>query len=268
MPIDLPPYYVDISGVFLLQKDFVGNLAGKDDIKSRQAAQSVSGGLNKLYTDFISSGVNVNGVLERQNDMLTIVNTEQERLNQKTADIDNAMVGKQRAVQLNNSYRQKYRAMMKIVFVIIVTLLLFILITFLSQKYPFIPSFVFEILSIIIISFGIFIIYFMSLNILRRSPTYFDQLYLQSPATGGTFDTTKGSPTNWQDLTGGLNLNQCIGSTCCDVGTHWDAGNVRCVGNTVSMFTTIQQSYNIGDFSGRPLVKANSPNEYDEYTPV
>ena len=268
MPLDLPPYYVDISGVFLMQKDLVGNLAGKDDAKSRQAAQSVSGGLNKLYNDFISSGASANGLIERQKDMLNIVNNEEERLNQKKADIDNAMVGKQRAVQLNNSYRQKYHSLMKIVLVIIVTLLLFILVTFLSAKYTFIPSFVFEIISIFIISFGIFIIYFMTLNVIRRSPTYFDQLYLQSPNTGGNTITSRGLPPNLQDLLGGANFSQCIGSSCCDVGTHWDTGNVRCIGNGVSTFSTIRQSYNVGDFSGRYLVKANSPNEFDEYTPV
>jgi len=122
MPLDLPPYYVDISGVFLLQKDLVGNLAGKGDTVSTSAVQSVSTGLNKLYNDFVGSSLSVNGVLERQNDMLSIVNNENARLTEKTKGIDDAMVGKQRAVQLNDSYRQKYHAMMKIVLVIIVTL--------------------------------------------------------------------------------------------------------------------------------------------------
>ena len=106
MPLDLPPYYVDISGVFLLQKDLVGNLAGKGDTVSTSAVQSVSTGLNKLYNDFVGSSLSVNGVLERQNDMLSIVNNENARLTEKTKGIDDAMVGKQRAVQLNDSYRQ------------------------------------------------------------------------------------------------------------------------------------------------------------------
>lgn len=265
---NLPPSYVDISGVFNLQKNLVGNLAGNTDPKSKSIVQSISSNLNELYSDFGKSNISSEGVLEKQRDMIQIINQEESRLTKKKEDIDNAYTGKQRAVQLNESYRRKYNQMMKIIMVIIVTLILFIFVTFLSKKFPMVPSFVFEILSIIIISAGIFIVYFMTINMLKRSPTYFDELYLQSPLTGGNTITSKAAAPNLQDLLGGVNLNQCIGSSCCDVGTHWDTGNVRCIGNSVALFSTIKQSYDVGDFSGRMSVMPNSPNEFDGYTPV
>ena len=265
---DLPPSYVDISGVFYLQKNLVGNLAGNTDQPSKEIIKSISSNLNNLYSTFEASQVSAGGVLEKQGDMLNIINQENARLTNKTTEIDNAYTGKQRAAQLNESYRRKYHQMMKIILVIIVTLILFIFVTFMSKTFPMVPSFVFEMISILIISAGIFIVYFMTINMLKRSPTYFDQLYLQSPDTGGNTVTSKAAAPNLQDLLGGINLNQCMGSSCCDIGTHWDTGNVRCIGNSVALFSTIQQSYDVGDFSGRMSVMPNSPNEFDGYTPV
>ena len=138
--------------------------------------------------------------------MLNIVKTEQDRLNNKKDDINSAYVGKQRAVQLNESYRLKYRQFMKILLVIIVTLVLFILITFLSVRFPFIPSFIFEILSIFIISAGIFIIYFMMTDLVSRSNTYYNELNIPGPNIGGNTIATSSSTTNWQDLLNGINF--------------------------------------------------------------
>ena len=264
---DLPPSYVDISGVFYMQKNLVGNLAGNTDPNSQAIVQSISSNLNSLYSTFGASQVSAEGVLEKQGDMLDIINQENARLTKKKDDIDNAYSGKQRAVQLNESYRRKYHHMMKIILVIIFSLILFIFVAFLSKKFPMVPSFIFEILSIVIISAGIFMVYFMTINMLKRSPTDFDELYLQSPGTGGNTVVSTGS-SNIQNLLAGINLNQCMGSSCCDVGTRWDTGNVRCIGNNVAMFSTIKQSYDVGDFSGRMLVMPNSPNEFDGYTPV
>lgn len=264
---DLPRSYVDVKGVFNLQKDMVGNLAGNTDPNSQAVVKSISNNINSLYSTFVASGASAEGVLEKQGDMLAIINQENARLTKKKDDIDNAYSGKQRAVQLNESYRRKYHQMMKIIMVIIITLIIFILVTFLSKQFPMVPSFVFEMLSILVISAGIFMVYFMTISMLKRSPTDFDELYLQSPGTGGNTVTSTGS-SNIQNLLGGINLNQCIGSSCCDVGTRWDTGNVRCIGNSVSMFSTIQQSYDVGDFSGRFSVMPNSPNEFDGYTPV
>lgn len=254
---DIPKFYTDISGIFNLQRNFIGNLtpgAGTDSVVS-----GISTNLNSLFTNFISSGNTADDVLTHQSKMINIVKTEQDRLDRKKDDIESAYIGKQRAVQLNESYRLKYRQFMKILLVIIVTLVLFIMITFLSARFPFIPSFIFEIISIFIISAGLFIIYFMMTNLLSRSNTYYNELNIPGPTTGGNTIATQAGMSNLQDLFGSINLNQCIGSSCCKDGTKWDSGNVSCVKDG---FTTIQLSYD------RSLVKANSPNEFEDYTMV
>jgi hypothetical protein len=259
---DIPPYYTDISGTFNLQRNFIGNLApspGTDSIVS-----GISTNLNTLFSNFISSGNTADDVLTQQSNMMNIVQTEQDRLNRKKDDIESAYIGKQRAVQLNESYRLKYRQFMKILLVIIVTLVLFIMMTFLSARFPFIPSFIFEMISIFIISAGLFIIYFMITNLLSRRNTYYNELNIPGPISGGSGSSTtaRTGTSNIQDLFADINLNQCIGSSCCKDGTRWDAGNTSCIGNTISGFTTIQLSYD------RSLVKANSPNEFEDYTVV
>jgi hypothetical protein len=265
---EIPAYYTDISGIFNIQRNLIGNLAPLSGTATVDSTiKNISNNLNTLYTNF--AGSTSDGLLTHQKDMINFVDNEKARLAQKKADIDNAYVGKQRAVQLNESYRLKYHQFMKIMFVIIVTLILFILITFLSTRFPIVPSFVFEILSIIIISIGIFAVYFMTINMLRRNNAHYDQLDIQAPAgAGGNVVISAPPAPNLQDLLSGLNINQCIGSSCCAEGTHWDAGNVSCVGNSRAAFTTIQVAQTSGDFLGRPLVKANSPNEDVEYTKI
>ena len=252
----IPPYYTDISGIFNLQKNFVQTLTpSQGDVVS-----GISTNLNTLFTSFKDGGRTADDVLTHQSDIMNIVQTEKDRLTTKKDDIDAAYIGKQRAVQLNESYRLKYRQFMKILLVIIVTLVLFIVMTFLSKQFPFIPSFVFEILSVFIISAGHFIIYFMMINLLSRSNTYYNELNIPGPTSGdGTVSTTRAGTSGIQNLFADINLNQCIGSSCCSGGTKWDAATSKCIKEP---FTTIQLSYD------RSLVKANSPNEFEDYTVV
>ena len=265
---EITPYYTDVSGIFNIQQNLIGNLAplsGNANVDS--TISNISQKLSALYANFADS--TADGVLTRQQDMINILNKEQARLTLKKAEIDDAYVGKQRAVQLNESYRMKYHQFMKIMLVVIVTLVLFIFVTFLSSRFPIVPSFIFEMLSILIISVGLFAIYFLVIGMLRRNNAHYDQLNLSPPpGAGGNVIISAPPAPNLQDLLSGLNINQCIGSSCCADGTRWDGGNASCVGNSRSGFTTIQIAQNNGDFYGRPLVKANSPNEDEHYTKI
>jgi len=267
----IPQYYVDVSGMFNIQRNFVGNLLTYTNGNSKVAADastSVSNQLNTLYGRIIDSNTSSEGILEQQGSMIAMVDAENARLTQKKSDIDNAILGKQRAIQLNESYRLKYQQYTKIMIVIIVTLLLFIGITYLSKRFPILPSFVYEILSILVISIGIFTIYYMTIDMLNRSKTYYDKLNLAPPSgQTSTSQTSQGSQSqSIYDLLAQTNMQICIGSTCCDNGTHWDAGNATCVGNTISAFTTIQQAYSLE--KSNKNVKPNTPNEFENYMPV
>jgi hypothetical protein len=273
--VALPPAYVDLSGVLYTQQSILLPNPGDTNSASKDVVSGVSANLQNLYNTFITSDANVQGVLDHQADMESILNTERARINQKKADIDTALVGKERAVILNESHRLRYRHIFKMIFVIIVTLILFIMITFASKAYPFVPSAVFELLSIIVISVGIFSLYFLTISLLKRSPVYFNELNIPGPsASGNALPSSNTKNKNIQDLLGGLNLNSCIGSSCCSEGTTWDAGNVVCLpgnllaGSTKAAFTTITQSYQIGEITGRANVQPSSPNEFSDYTMI
>jgi uncharacterized protein involved in tolerance to divalent cations len=107
---DIPNFYVDLSGMFNIQKDFI-NFPVKpgNEPSISQINNHISTGLNKFYNDYISSNYTVNDTLEHQQEMLAIVNAEQNRLNSKKDEINSAHTGKQRALILNDSYRLKYR---------------------------------------------------------------------------------------------------------------------------------------------------------------
>ena len=146
-------------------------------------------------------------------------------------------------------------------------MVLFIGITFLSKRFPAIPSFVYELASIAVISIGIFVVYYMTIDMLTRNKTYYNKLNLMSPgADVGSSVNVQGS-NSISDLIAGTNMKMCIGSSCCDKGSRWDSGNAICVGNTISAFTTIRQAYSLeNSYSGE--VKPNTPTEFDNYHPI
>lgn len=270
----LPPAFIDISGVLYAQQSLLSPNPRDNYNPSQEVVSGVSQNLQKLYKTFIDSNANVQGVLDHQADMNNILNAEYDRINQKKADIDTALVGKQRAVILNESHRLRYRHIFKIILVIIVTLILFIMITFASKAYPFVPSAVFELLSIIVISIGLFSIYFLVINLLKRSPVYFNELNIPGPgAVGNSLPSGTSKNQSLEDLLAQFNFSQCIGSSCCSDGTYYDSGNAVCVtgniaGSVKSPFTTINESYQIGEITGRANIQPSSPNEFSDYTMI
>jgi hypothetical protein len=264
----IPKYYVDIPGVLNIQRDFVNNYSNDPNPDSQQAVANVSTGLNSLYNKILDSNSSAEGILERQEKMKAIVQAESQRLNKKKDDIESAILGKKRAVDLNESYRLRYEQYMKIIIVIIITMVLFIGITFLSKRFPAIPSFVYELVSIAVISVGIFVVYYMTIDMLSRNRTYYNKLNLSGPNADVGNAIVQGSSNSINDLISGTNMKMCIGSSCCDKGSHWDAGNAICIGNTIAAFTTIKQAYSLEKNCNGGDVKPNTPTEFDNYIPV
>ena len=262
--------YYDLSGLFNIQKDIILNPTFASNPNIVAINNKIGDSLDSIYNDYQTTNKTINDTLEHQQQMLSIVQNEQDRLNKKKDEIDSAYTGKQRGVILNESYSLRYKQILKIILVIIVTLILFIIIIFISKTFPFLPASVFELLSIIVVSSGIIIVYYLTISLLSRSRVYYNELNLPPPGPVGNTLPTSSSSSNtdynrlFNDLSDQNNTNMCIGSSCCADGTHWDPGNSICVSNTVSSFTTIDLSQIKGEFNGS--VKPNSPNEFSEYT--
>jgi hypothetical protein len=271
-----PTIYTDVSGIFQVQQSYYTPLlSGIKDPSLNTSVNSVQTQLDNLNKGFQQANVSTTQVLTHQNDMMHIVDTEKKRLLEKKQNIDNALVEKNRAIELNDSYRQRYEMYIKMVVVVVFGLAILLTFQMIGKYFPMIPSFVISLLIAIDILVVVFMCYFIYLDILRRDPLNFNELNLSGPAVL-TPDQIKASTEKAKasgNLLGTVNLGQCIGVSCCSTGTVWDASNSYCVpgsldaSGNISSFTTLSLAYQTGDLH-KNAVKPSSPNEYENYSKV
>lgn len=292
--------YTDLSGVFQVQQQYYKNLVGNiNDPSMNENINSLQNQLDNLNTGFKQANVSTNQVLTQQKDMIDIVDTEKKRLELKKQSIDGALVSRDRAVIMNDSYRQRYVLYTKMMVIFVFGLAIFIAAVLLGQYFPIIPPFVITLVCAIDIIIVLFSCYFIYLEVIQRNPLNFNELNLDGPTVLSP-DQIKATQANAQksgDLLGSLNLGQCVGVACCSDGTVWDASNSYCVPNSTKSiadaaasvissdairtagsaigttssatsntlgFTTILDSYKLGDFSNK--ISVNSPNEFERYS--
>ena len=128
-----------------------------------------------------------------------------------------------------------WRMGMIVLFTFIICFTLVILKTF----FPIIPSFLFDLLFIVLFSGSIIYVFFMWISIQQRDPMDFDKLKLPAPKDKGNVMVQKAK---LQDYSGDLgvltdmyNMNfgeACIGNSCCANGTSYNIDNNRCEGFT------------------------------------
>jgi hypothetical protein len=282
-----PTNFIDLSGVFQAQKNYLTGLSvNSNDATLNSKVQTLQSQLDQINTNFTNSNASSSQVLDHQQKMIDIVDTEKTRLLQKKQNVDTALESRKRAALLNESYRQRYYQYIRIIIVVIVTLAVYVALVFLSRAFSFIPSFIFDILYVIIFAVGFFVCYFIYLEINSRDKMYFDQIDLDGPSilSPDQISKQKADAGKSGNLLGSINLNGCIGNDCCSTGTVWDVSGGVCVvesdiqkavssaaaaatsaaaAASKSGFTTISAINNI---SGS--VKPNYPNEFKDYVLV
>jgi hypothetical protein len=238
--------------------------------------QGQLGGMSNNYNNSSNAAA---ALLTEQAKVLNIIESERVRLESKKASVDNVYQGKKRGAELYRSNSKRYGRYTDLMVVFIVTLGLYVLIEVLSTRLTFVPTLVFEILSILIISVGIFSAFYIFLDIQSRSNMNFDQLDLGSidnpvalngNVSGNTIGNASGSLST-------LLGYSCVGDKCCGPNTIWDSRTGMCVpinasitgesNPSVSGFTTLTVEYNNGNFR-KPSVKSDSAYEFDKYSPV
>lgn len=254
--------YLDLKGVLNIQKDYLGNLSATG--QDADVVNAIQQNLTAMYTDYAASNQSTNSVLTQQDKVLDIVAAEKQRLMDKKQGVDNAVFGKKRAVELNNSNRLRQNSYTNLIIILITTLVAFIGIMLLSSYLTMVPQVVFDLLSIIVISVGIYISLYTFLDIQSRNNMNFNELSLpglNNKSIGNTIPGTQGSMKNL--ITGDTG---CVGSDCCGTDTIWDQEAGTCKKES---FSTIMFSYINGEITTEPrLVSSNSPNEFEKYTPV
>ena len=225
-------HYIDLSGPIQAQGNYLKTLSSQtNDPNLTSKVTNIQTGLDQLNADFTKANATSSQVLDNQQKMMDIVDTEKSRLLQKKQNIDNALDGRRRAALLNESYRQRYFQYLKMIIVFVITLVIYVILVLLSRTFTFIPSVVFDLIYVLLFAAGFFTIYFMYIDVANRDKMYFDQIDLDGPSILSPDQISKDAKNsaNSGNLLGTINLSSCIGNNCCSTGTVWDASNSVCV---------------------------------------
>jgi len=276
----------DLKGLVALQKNYLDILDNKQgDPEFTNKIDDLQTQLENAHKSFKDANVSSDNVLTRQEEVNDIVTTEKDRLMLKKQSIDNALVGKKREIELNDSYQKKQAEYNKIKLAWVIALAISVLSILLKKQLSFVPSFIFDLVTIIVL-FGASI-YTISVlvEVSRREKINFNKLDLPEPVAR-TSDELRAAAAaaakeEGGDLLSGMNLYGCVGSYCCSPGTKWDNDVSKCVHDEEYDPNEIQDESSTEEFNTMintqhinkrriniNTVKDNYANEYDNYSKV
>lgn len=207
--------------------DVYKNLSNQfPDITAMTSSALVSGNIplttlkeqaNTLQTNLNNIQGQSNTLLTHQDSVNTIVTNEQSRLEQKKQSVDNAYSSQQRAVYMNDNVQKRYNAYSKILVAIVIGGAVLLALTFLQSYVPFIPSSVFMLSYIIIISTVAIYSIAVYIEIQRHERLDYDRLYVKPLGSG--------SDTSSSEISYNLNVGGCINEQCCVSGQTYTVTN-------------------------------------------
>ena len=273
----------DLNGLVALQKEYLKILEkNPNDPHLTSKTELLQTELESAYNELEKANVSSNNVLTHQSAVANIVDTEKDRLLLKKQSIDNALVGKKRAIELNDSYQKKQAEYNKIKFAWVLALAISVILLILKRNFVFLPSFIFDLLTILVLfTVSMYTIHIL-IEVSRREKINFNKLDLPAPAARTEAElqaaAKAASKEEGGDLLGGMNLYGCVGSYCCSPGTKWDNDITKCVHDDSykSKQDTSSEGFNTmintQHLNKRRIninnVKDNYANEYDNYSKV
>lgn len=262
---DANRYWIDLSGVIGLQQRLLNVI--RTDAAPDDAA--VVGEINTKLADVAAALQTANSAigptLTYQQEVNDILQRENQRLSVRKDAIDKAYEGQKRMVSLTDSITAKNQAYNYMLFVLVLTLFLFVGIKFL-YSFEQIPSALLDILSIVIISLGLIYCIYLYMDIKRRYNMDFKQITLAEPVKKTPDEIQKDMENNIKsgNLYGlAKNTNTasgCRGSACCPTGTTFNEKYNVCVPNVVP---ADKATTNIGNWKYFATTGANGAVTYD-----
>jgi len=225
---------LDLQSLINLQKQYVLDLdripTGKQNISSLQSqVVEMNEKLKNLDAAFVQSGESVNDILLKQGDIYNVLQTENTRLVKEQQDIEDAVSGQKRMININTSYVAKYNEWNKIWFIIITLCVFIIVMHYEYHWFNIIPDFLRYTLYIFAIGLTIFGIVLILVNIASRDKMNFNKIDPPPPFKDNSTDAVAQRE---QDLEQGnlLSLiNTCVGEQCCNEGTTYNANANICM---------------------------------------
>jgi hypothetical protein len=190
---------IDLQALINLQSAYADNLLEYGtSVDANYNLVDLTKKLQGMNDKFKTSQDSSNELILQQDKVNNILELEKERLDKRKSIIDYSIVGKNRMIQLNDSYRKRQYAFMKIIIFIIVALIVFYILRLMSINLTFIPEGIYYILFIAFISGSLMYIVMLLSDIYSRDAMNFDEIssdMLINPAIGLTpFPNTTKSP--------------------------------------------------------------------------
>lgn len=223
----------DLSGLLQIQKDYLFDLSALTLPNSQVGGyvNQLQGKLNTIYSDYSTSNISNISNQNNLNQVSTILDNENSRLENKKQQIDNQLFSQQRLIELNDSQRKKQSQYNYIILVIVIAIIIFILLYKIQIWLPIIPSFITNLLLIILIFSVVVYVSILLMNINNRDSLYFDKIRLNSPVS----TDASSNLLNQQKEAEKGNLfnsiydpNRCAGPACCSANSKWNPYINKC----------------------------------------
>jgi hypothetical protein len=252
---------IDFTSLFTIQRQYLADLSAitSTGMPTANYYTQLKTDLSGMYADFSNASPASSAALDHQNQMKEILNQENQRLESKKAGIDNAYKTQKRLIELNESYREKNMAYINILIVIIISMIIYLALLFISRYLPFVPGFIINLLTATLFTTSFIIICVIIARINKRDPMNYQKLLFVPPKTqdGNVYGNVYGNTFL------GFNFATCIGENCCGNGTIWNETYGNCM--VTSPFTLMSESGNCGSCGG---VIPYFPFEYNSYAKI
>ena len=172
---------------------------------------------------------NVDTTLQQQKIVNDILVEENNRLRYKKDNIDSAIQGQKRIINLNNSYSKRVAAYTRIVMFAVFAFTIMIIATLLKRRFPAMSDSVVNIVYILMISAVIIYSVYGFMLIRSREVTDFDKLNLPAPATA-IQETKDERIKRLNSMIAGGKLSKFTfdPNKMCISGSEWDSVNSTC----------------------------------------
>lgn len=165
-------------------------------------------------------------IVDSQNNTEDILKKEIQRMESKKSNMDEQEQNTNRMIFLTRSYRDKQKAYLTIMGVIVITFGLALCIVFLQERIGYTNSFL-DILLITLVVIGVMISLILYINIKRRNKLDFskiDDVYLAPISSGNEFQNNASNGN-----IGALTADICRGPTCCGPGFKYNKDENVCI---------------------------------------
>jgi hypothetical protein len=187
--------------------------------------------LRNLYSSYQSNVNNLDVALNTQIQSVDYMEDELNQVKVKLNAIDQMKVDKLRTVEINNYYAKRYNAYKNIMFVISISCIPILLLTILNNN-TVIPSNIYGVLVSLIAVIASYFIFKQYLDISNRDNINWDSYswyFNKSDAPKQGENSSESSDTNNEDENNENETEPCVGSSCCQIGTVYDANLNICI---------------------------------------